>query len=265
MAETSNTEVIRSLQKEWNKQVVLAYLLFAAAISLFAAAVLLLLFNAQWQLILFVVILVLLAMYMFFWKKIREEDVVRFLNEAYPGLQESVHLVLKPYESLNALEKLQVRTIERHLQQHFPAPLSLKKKMLAAVIAVVMAVAFTVLLNTIVPHTNSRLAVAPVNTSGAEAKPALVDKANITITPPAYTAKRLREQDGFNITAEQGAGVLWQITTTTAVADVQLVFNDKSILHLQPSGTTHTAWQGRKQVNSAGFYQVKIAAGVSPL
>lgn len=266
--DNSNKTVIRTLQEDWNNEIRVAASFFAVATGIFTTAVLVLVFDASWMFVLFGVFLTAWMGYMFFMdrEKIGEQDVVQFLDEAHPELQESAHLVVKPYESLNALEKLQVLTIEQRLHQHFPAPVSVKSKLLKAVGAVVMAAAFSILLRNVLPDSDNRVAVARIHASGgAGEKPAQVSQVKIIITPPAYTAKRAREQNGLDITAEQGAGVLWHITTTTAAADVQLLFNDKSILHLQPSDEAHTQWSGRKQVRSAGFYQVKTGADLSPL
>ena len=103
------------------------------------------------------------------------------------------------------------------------------------------------------------------NPNKPEIKLPQVEAVKIKITPPAYTGKSPGNQDRFNIAAEQGADVNWNIITTGKVNEVALIFNDKSVFHLQNINNEQTKWSGEKMIESSGFYQVKIDGNLSEL
>ena len=260
--------IIQSLQKKWSFQMALAHILLVFAISIFASAVAIRAWQANWIAVPVILIIAFLLIFLPD-KKISEHDVAKFLNVAFPELQESTHLIIKPYTSLNTLEKLQVKKVEDKFNKNFPSPPAVKKKIKTYSFILVMSliISFVVF---VIPTgltkkkaDNSTATVTSINNH--ETKLPQVAAATIKISPPAYTAKSPREQGTFNIVAEEGAAVNWKITTTMAVANIQLVFNDKSVLPLQPLNKEHTQWSAARQFKSSGFYQVAIENNISEL
>jgi len=270
MDEIRSIHIIRSLQKKWSSQILLANLLSAVAITVFTSAIAIKILHANWIVAAAIFIISVLFIYLLLIKKISEQDVTKFLNQAFPELQESTQLLSKPYESLNILEKLQVKKVENILDVNFPSPAVIKKKIkTSSIILVIASIASLALL--ITPFRPSQK-LADSNSSGSgtnpdkpETKLPQVEAVKIRIIPPAYTKKMSGEQDRFNIAAEEGADVNWNIITSAKVNDVQLIFNDKAVLNLKKINNEHTKWSGRMQVKSSGFYQVKIARILSEL
>ncbi len=270
MNEIKSRHIIQSLQKKWSAQILLAHLLLAVAITIFTSAIAIKVLHANWIVVPVILIISVLLTFLFAAKKISEHDVTRFLNHTFPEMQESAHLILRPPDSLNTLEKLQVKKVANKLNDNFPSPPVVKKKIKASsvILAIVLVVSFALF---IIPFKPNQQLSDPnsignvLNADKPETKLPQVEAVKIKITPPDYTAKRPREQDIFNILAEQGADVNWSIITSVKVNDLLLIFNDKSVLHLQKIKNEHTKWFGRKQVKSSGFYQVKIASDLSEL
>jgi hypothetical protein len=270
MNESSGKSMIKRLQKKWNQQRVVAYLIQSFSIVFVVSAIAIRLFDAGFLVVPAICITLLTVSFLWFVKEFSEQDVVRFLNEAFPDLEESSHILLKPYDSLNMLEKLQAARVERKLIHTFPTPEVVKKKIKTASILLAAAILVSIVFLSIPSEswqkTSKAGAMGNVIIPGRhEAKLPEVKDANIQIVPPAYTRKSSREQDRFNVVAEQDATITWNITTTIQVKEVQIIFNDKIVLHLQPTDKSFTRWSGRRQIKSAGFYQVNIASSLSEL
>ena len=189
--------------------------------------------------------------------------MVRFLNGTFPELQESTHLLLQPSNTLNALEKLQVKRVEHTLTENIPAPLLIRKKIKTSVFILTTVLLFTIILF-LVPYQRTysspaiNIAGPSINTGKPEKKLPEIKDVIVKIIPPSYTGRREREQDLFNIVAEQKAAIIWNITTTAIANQVQLIFNDKSVLSLKPFNKEHTQWIAVKTITQSGFYQVNI-------
>ena len=65
--------------------------------------------------------------------------MVLFLNKSYPELQESAQLTVKPHQSLNALEKLQLQKLKAQLNENITTPPSVNKKIKQSIVAVFVA------------------------------------------------------------------------------------------------------------------------------
>jgi hypothetical protein len=88
---------------------------------------------------------------------------------------------------------------------------------------------------------------------------------SISISAPAYTHKPERTQNHFDLRAEAGASVRWEINTTATVPALQLIFNDTSSISLHAENNEHTRWSVTKQITHPGFYQLKWQDKLSQL
>ena len=255
--------IIKYLQQKWNTRILTAWFLFALAVTVLLSAPILKWLPANWWAVPVVLIGLIVFLYLFVYKKIEEKDVAAFLNRSLPEVQESTGLLLKPYSELNFLEQFQVQKIEKELSENADQPASISKLFRLSFLLLIVAGIISIGLYFIPAHSapESKRATA----TAVEIKPAQVKTSNIIITPPAYTGKRTRTQDRFNISAEEGGRVTWELTTTTAVKDVALLFNDRSVIKLTATDTGHMHWLANKQISNSGFYQVQIAAVKSEL
>ncbi len=270
MREVNGKHIIQSLQRKWNRQLLVAHLLFAVAATIFLFAVAVKTVGVNWIIFGMMAILFLVVMYVLYLKKIGEQDVARFLNYTFPQLQESTHLFLQPYDSLNGLEKLQLNKVAQALNENIPVPPSIKKRFTTAVFLLLAALLLAVMLFFIpvqpVHSSSTNTTSGPaVNTRKPERKLAVIKQVTITITPPSYTGSKQRTQDVFNLVAEQKAAVAWDITTTQRAAEVTFVFNDKSVLKLKPANKEGTQWTAGTTIRQPGFYQVSIDKQLSEL
>jgi hypothetical protein len=91
-----------------------------------------------------------------------------------------------------------------------------------------------------------------------------ISSVEVSITPLAYTGKAKRTQDRFNLSAEEGATITWNIKTNVAIKKASLLFNDKEQITLK-SNNNRTEWHAAKAIDKPGFYQVSIDGKLSDL
>jgi hypothetical protein len=183
--------------------------------------------------------------------KISAEETARFLDKTDPLLEESSGLLL--HQASGILETLQAEKISAQLQQQaMPKPWlpALRKALLALGITAVITLLFV---QFAAPVHNK--ASDPHSTSIAETKPEGIVSAKISITPLPYTRKPLRMQSSFNITAEEGSTVQWNIQTAYPAKQLYLFFNDSIRIAMQPD-KEKKQWSITKQVMQTGFYQL---------
>ncbi len=270
MAELNGKHIIRSLQKRWIATTIFSGFLSALgiSISIFAAVHAITGLSAWWSIPFFLIIFLFLLIIQRSWK-ISETDVSQFLDQTFPQLEESCSLLLKPYESLNLLEKLQVKRTEDALM-NTPKPEQLNRKLIRAAGILLASGIFYFILNAISWPSNQNPSSAHPSSVTA---PVLIPEKllpqisglAIKIKPPAYTAKAEREQGVFNLEVEEGSAIDWRIKTTIPVAAVQFIFNDTLSLPLHALDNSHTQWAAGRLITSPGFYQVKIGDTLSEL
>ena len=197
--------------------------------------------------------------------------VCRFLDFSYPELEESTALVIKPTGNLNLLERLQVNKVEQVLNQITAPPPQftrrLKKAAWLFVLSLVLSAAIFKLgqfwKSSGTGYTFGSNTTQSKNNTLLEKILPQIDGVSLKITPPAYTGKVPRTQDKFTIDAEEGAVVIWNISTNVAVKNVWLLFNEHEKLPL--TGTNATEWKAQRLINKSGFYQVSIDGKLSDL
>ncbi len=270
MDNSRGRNIIHALQRKWTGSMLFAHLLFAITITLIFSVIAINALHLGWFVIPIIFILFSFLIYRFFYKKISAADVSTFLNKALPELQESADLVLKPFEKLNFIEQLQVQQIDQFFNKDIQPPKTVTRKLKASIIfflaALITCLLVYIIADSVVRKETGRpFSEISTGIKKRETKLAVVDAVHIKITPPAYTRKRTRDQDKFNLVVEEGAHLFWNITTNIGVKNVQLVFNDKSVLNLRGNNNDSTKWTATRQVKNSGFYHVKIAGTSSEL
>lgn len=267
MDEPRGIQIIKSLQKNWSRRILLACFLSACALTIAGSAIAVLSFHAGWLYIPLCFIFSVAVVLLVFYQKIRENDVVNYLDATIPEMQESSGLLLKSYTHLNTLEKLQVPLIEHALLSDINPPKKIQRRLQLSGIAVLLAslLAFVLVISNAGPGWQPAGTVITGIQRKKEVTLPEIRSAVLLLTPPAYTGKSTRQQETFNLVVEEGGSIAWKIITTQPVKNVRLLFNDKSILVLRPSDKDSTIWLAGKQVRSPGFYQVQIAGKLSEL
>ena len=269
MNERENENIIQVLQHKWNNRIQLVHVLFAFALVIFVCSIATKFFHSLWLYIPLAFLVFFFLNYFLKRNRIDKNDVVSFLNKAYPELQESAQLTVKPYQSLNMLEKLQLQKLKAQLNENITTPPSVNKKIKQSIVAVFVAFLLAALV-VIIPFSkqnpvNNKSLVSLSNISKPEVKLPEIKDADITVVPPVYTGKKRRQQEAFNIVAEQDAMIIWNITTNKKANFLELLFNDKSVVKLKPLKKEGTQWMASKQLTKPGFYQLNIDGKLSEL
>lgn len=260
--------IIKSLRARWVLVKVLTDVLLTLAISL-VMDILLHRFaglSHGWIVLYFVVCSAVLYFIHGGWK-MSEKTISRLLDQHYPQLEESSGLLLRTVDSLNLLEKWQYQKTDKALVD-ISTPLNLFKKIIPSVLLVLLAVCLVAVVQ-IIPYKKRIEVTSTPETSSAgsrvaERKLPQVASVQVRIKPPSYTGRRSRQQDVFNITAEEGSRVDWMIQTSSAAGHVKLIFNDtlQLTMHAMEAGTR---WMADRKMDSTGFYQLTIDGKASEL
>ncbi|HEY1006281.1 MAG TPA: DUF4175 family protein, partial [Sphingobacteriaceae bacterium] len=211
----------------------------------------------------FMMVFLCLAVYRRFWR-LSDETVIRRFNLTFPELEDSAQLLLRAPQTLNTLEGMQLDRINQKL-----SGLKLPADPTGRVIRTVTAVSATMVLTYLIyqiPVQADRLpeeSPAAQTMRRSDSLPAEIRTVVITIRPPAYTGKKGRSQHRLPIRAEAGSGVTWNLETTRPVQRLDMLLNNKERVSFIPANTARTRWFLKRQIGSAGFYQLETAGKLS--
>lgn len=267
MMYSNGGHIIDTLKKRWINLVLLSYLLSSLASAILITGLLHFLWPVSlwYVLLLWVVFSLLILLFSKAWK-IKETDIVIYLNKTFPQLEDSCDLLLKSPDNLSLLERLQAGKTESILQHIAPA-YPLRKRNTSAFIFLLMACALFSVVLIAKPSGNSTTIKQRIKSGSSRTEKILpaISSAEITIFPPAYTGKHQRLQQQFNLLVEEGADVSWQIKTNTYFSKLELVLNDSMMVNMTAANKDHTLWKVNKRITSPGFYQVKAGETASEL
>jgi uncharacterized protein DUF4175 len=136
-------------------------------------------------------------------------DAARHFDRTCPELEESTELLLIPPDDLGWLERLQrERVAQRASRSSVAVPSSLGRRALIAAGWMAATAALVVL----VPNRRPPAGQAPHGPAAAVAAAHTVLGARIVVTPPAYTRRPARVTTDWDLDAEEGAAIRWEIT-----------------------------------------------------
>ena len=260
---------IASLRLLWLIYQVLADVVLAAALALVVSALFVLLsFPLAWCGAIFVLAVILMLGINRPWQT-GNDQIVSFLNERYPALQESTQLILADAGDLNTLQSIAIAKVETALAALQVEHLYFAKRFLRSLLVLLLSALFLFAL--VQFRRPGQPAFSYTGAGQNYAQPIApekvlqqIDGVELTVTPPAYTRKAKREQDRFNFSAEEGSIVNWRIKTNITIKKAILIFNDKEIISLNNVGRGKE-WSAQKKISQPGFYQVNIDGKLSDL
>jgi predicted nucleic acid-binding Zn-ribbon protein len=270
MAEQGRSYKIQGLRRRWIIYQVLEDVLYSLYAALYVGALVYYLLSPSllWGIITFPVVLAIMLGVNRPWQ-MSDDKIAAFLNREYPELQESSQLLLVPAEELNPLQVIASSKTAAVLAGLKVSHKPFAKRLVVAFVSLIVATGFIWALGKIF-HIE-RIFYGPdrpvaVCAPGAMAEKVLpqINSIEVSIAPPAYTGKAKRTQDKFNLSAEEGAVVIWNIKTNVAIKKASLIFNDKEQVKLE-SENKHTDWYATKAIDKPGFYQVNIDGKLSDL
>ncbi|GAB2694348.1 DUF4175 domain-containing protein [Mucilaginibacter koreensis] len=268
MAEQQGILIIHQLRRHWMIYQLLIHSLMALSIALLSGHILHATagLSFAWIAAFFILILGGLIIWRNPWE-ITEATVTRFLNQQYPELEESSHLLLQPQQQLNLLAQLQWHKVAHALQVLPVTSTPFKRQLRVAIITFVGCVILSLITAHLPFKQSSTEAMnTTVLTSRQLPKEHILSQINavhITIIPPAYTLKATRRQDRFSLNVEDGAAVNWQITTNVKVNKIALLLNGKTRFLL--GSNNQKIWTAHTIFTAPGFYQVSIDGKLSDL
>ena len=269
MPENKGKHIIQTLQKKWQLQLLVSYLLLCLSM-LFLTTIIVHKFYPGSVLNTFIFsaitsILMLIIILSSKYYKLKTTAVTNYLNQSFTVLEDSTDLLLKPSSDLSLLQKLQVKKIEEPLSKLDIRSPFIKKIGLSFLIFMA-----SLLLGLIINNFNSNSAInltknEKIISKKQEKTLPQISKIAITINPPAYTNKPIKKQAFFNLKVEENTEVNWHILTNIPVTKIDFIFNDSVTISLQPFNELFTEWHLKKAIKLNGFYQVKINDKLSEL
>ena len=195
-------------------------------------------------------------------------EVTRLLNQSYPQLEESSDLFLRTENSLNTLEKLQVRKIEPELNS-IKAPAAIYRRLkISALIFFISLIISLILSRFELINRNKIDEIAAKSSNLPSLKETIlpgIESLKLKVNPPAYTRKAPRTQNQFSARLEESSVLSWEIETNQSVKSLEFIFNDKQRISLRSLNNERTKWGFNKRIDSSGFYQLKLDGKLSEL
>jgi hypothetical protein len=267
MSDSRGQKFIKAIKSKWVFSGLIASFIFALSISLIGISIWNIFSDLPYWYAAASSIILSFAIVQFFQiVKINEEDVARLLNQFYPQLEESSSLVLKEGETLNILEKLQVKRIENELIK-VQIPALIYKRLKKSAIFLLFSISISLLISQIDASDLKNKTIGLKEGKFYTADKILPEIASITlnISPPSYTNKDKRAQKQFSATVEDGSMLEWTIETNQSVESLKFIFNDSETSKLRPLNKNKTLWTLNKRINKSGFYQVSLDDQLSDL
>lgn len=179
-------------------------------------------------------------------RKISTPNVLRLLSIQNPDLQYSADLLTQKSRTLSRVEELQKQYVVKILKRG-QLKFSFPNKLKAALIGTILCFASCLAALSI----NDRIILADMVESSAqtneaistisEAKKVGVKSVELKIKSPGYVGQKKQIQQTWDVVADEGSTLQWQVEFYEEVDHVEIKFSDKSILTFAKSGTTYFA------------------------
>jgi hypothetical protein len=162
--------------------------------------------------------------FLLIWRRRRVDALVvaRHLNRSAPALEDSADLLVRSTDELSPVQRMQRARVERTLRSLVPPPRLPSRGLRLAATFAAAAVLGALGMLAIAPSGGDAARPSSGRTAPAargSVEPLQVAGIQITIRPPAYTGKRLRQTDDWDLDAEQGARITWRVQTNRPVHD----------------------------------------------
>jgi len=153
--------------------------------------------------------------------------MARHVNRTTPDAEESAELLLSPPEALLGLARLQRRRVAERLGGLADAPAlpaGVYRGLLRAAALMALAAVFVLILP--VPGGATGIFEIPSDDapghSGSDEAPS-IRTVSVSIEPPAYTGRPARRGESWELEAEEGARLIWSMTTSGPAISGRLI------------------------------------------
>lgn len=210
---------------------------------------------------------------------VKDERLISFVNAQHPSLEESTDLLLKPADSLTALQQLQKRKVSARLEDIYPTikiPNRLAQSLVIVFVSILVAFGLTAFKSTFTKHQGLNT-ISNGNAGANEKKPlpASIKAITIRITAPGYTQQKERTTTDPSLEIPEGSAVTWTIQFNDEVQQAWIVLtSDSLVLTKQKDYTTKKSfisstfyqivWKSKDELKASDFYKIEIISDKSP-
>lgn len=253
---------ITGCRKRWMTYQLLARLLYAAAATLFVAAVGTL-FGGIPLWIYPVFLIGCFAVFTYLSGVIRTDAprIAAMLDRQFPALEYSAVLLLKPVDTLGVLQQLQVERLQRSVGTirvgEFAHPRVLVKPAIATVVAGCLYAALAYFPLPLAAPAGTAVTTAPVTTPTIPLPPSIAE-AEVVISPPSYTGLAQVTQDHLEVTAPVGSRISFRLTTDRPVSGVTARFDGKEEQAFTAVANDSLQWEMTTEARQNGFFQLEL-------
>ncbi|SKA13468.1 hypothetical protein SAMN04488132_111105 [Sediminibacterium ginsengisoli] len=207
-----------------------------------------------WIYITGIIVLVILTLIVYPFRRITVSYVTSHLDINYPSLEESSSLLLQSVAEPGILQQLQIQRTSLALENLKPANPYLRR-ILYATAALLLSILVTLLIRDMAGRKRIN-STAQQNIE--KILPAGISSIKLTIISPAYQQQAPHVSASPDFEAPENAMVTWEIRTDKPVKQVTLRFNDSLTEILKPVDEQHTRWLFTKKITTPGFYQLGL-------
>jgi len=193
------------------------------------------------------------------------EHIVRHLDRTAPELEESSALIIKEESSLSVLERMQKDRLVKAIPQLCEQELLPRKVLKSVWVLFSTSILIAAISMAVTPmdlfNQNDETGVDPVLTfespsdQTSDIPPLKLESITVQIIPPLYTGNPHRKISEFNVEAEEGSVVKWNLRLNQKVKKASLVFSDGDSLQLPSEGLNYTT---SRRIWVSGLYYLKL-------
>ena len=184
--------------------------------------------------------------------------VALHLDRALPEMEESAGLLVESPARLGALAALQRARVERRFDaQRARSVLPRSEVRRAAVFGVPLALAGALLF--LMPP--SPRGVRTVWAPGQQATSLTMRALAVEVTPPKYTGLPVRQAQDIDLEVEEGARLIWQLSTAGPVDRAWLIPSSGDSIPFEPAGDG--MWQAGSRADRSVLLRVRLQHGDS--
>ncbi|HTE30997.1 MAG TPA: DUF4175 family protein [Chryseolinea sp.] len=210
------------------------------------------------------------------------DDIVGYINQQYPQLQQGGDLLLRDDDDLTSLQQLQKLRSAEQFENIYPT-LRLPNKFKSTVIFLTISLAACISLLYFFSSQASDQALSsgrePEKSMQRTKLPASISSVEVTILPPAYTGLIQRKQTGFALNVPQGSDVTWKLKFNQSISTAKLILygHDTLAMAETPNGFTcqrklaatafyQVSWRGEDaQTKYSDYYEIEVIQDQPPV
>ncbi len=253
---------LENLRQRWILSAALKTLVYALVISCVVEAIVRYLLDVRYLsfLITLIVSTVIQALLKHYWT-LGLSQVSSYADRKFPELEDSSGLLIVPEETLSPLQHIQRTKIDKVLSAQ-KVPMEPFYQLRLPTVLLLFSLAGLYFSAGLKKQSVAGITQSSDATTHSvrvkEQIPAQMKGYALTISPPAYTGRKQRNQEQFTLRVESGSVVTWRLSTSIPVQNLSLIWNDKEQLRLRKIDADGTTWAMSKILDKPGFYQVVL-------